>query len=152
MAPPCAAAPAAVRNLKIFFVLISKIETYAIQEIIVLKYQSPGSDTTIGDNGGSGYRFPGAPGSDQIHKETGTSNGLKNSTRTESPRRGERNKSDHEAAARGARRRSEVCGEERGGGQVEARPALEGLTNLARTETSLKDDRNKSDHGGGAAA
>ncbi|KZV24433.1 26S proteasome non-ATPase regulatory subunit 1A [Dorcoceras hygrometricum] len=61
--------------------------------------------------------------------------GLKNSTRTESPSCGDRNKSDHEAAARaatgggawrsaaarGARRRREVCGEERGGGQVEAR-------------------------------
>ncbi|KZV55518.1 hypothetical protein F511_09629 [Dorcoceras hygrometricum] len=30
-------------------------------------------------------------------------------------------------------------------------PALEGLTNLARTETPRKDDRNKSDHDGGAA-
>ncbi|KZV22040.1 hypothetical protein F511_35094 [Dorcoceras hygrometricum] len=134
-----AAAPAAVRFKKIFFVLISKIETYAIQEIIVLKYPSPGSDTTIGDNGGSGYRFPGAPGSDQIHKETGTSNGLKNSTRTESPRRGERNKSDHEAAARGARRRSEVCGEERGGGQVEARIMVKRLATSPHDPLGITD-------------
>ncbi|KZV54797.1 protein NETWORKED 2D [Dorcoceras hygrometricum] len=49
--------------------------------------------------------------------------GLNNSTRTESPHHGDRNKSDHEAAARGARRRREVCGEEKGGGQVEARDA-----------------------------
>ncbi|KZV47785.1 hypothetical protein F511_40935 [Dorcoceras hygrometricum] len=50
----------------------------------------------VGDNGGSGCRFPGAQrklkatGSDQFHGETGTSN-----ARTDSPRRGDRNKSDH---------------------------------------------------------
>ncbi|KZV21264.1 hypothetical protein F511_23389 [Dorcoceras hygrometricum] len=51
-----------------------------------------------------------APGSDQFHEETGTSN-----ARTDSPRRGDRNKSDHAknratAAAGGRRRRCAVGG------------------------------------------
>ncbi|KZV30131.1 hypothetical protein F511_35802 [Dorcoceras hygrometricum] len=51
-----------------------------------------------------------APGSDQFHEETGTSN-----ARTDSPRRGDRNKSDHvknqaTAAAAGGRRRWAVGG------------------------------------------
>ncbi|KZV32162.1 hypothetical protein F511_24156 [Dorcoceras hygrometricum] len=51
-----------------------------------------------------------APGSDQFHEETGTSN-----ARTDSPHRGDRNKSDHEknramAAAAGGRRRWAVGG------------------------------------------
>ncbi|KZV52285.1 hypothetical protein F511_37789 [Dorcoceras hygrometricum] len=51
------------------------------------------------------------PGSDQFHEEIGTSN-----ARTDSPRRGDQNKSDHAknrtttAAAMGGRRRREACG------------------------------------------
>ncbi|KZV33502.1 hypothetical protein F511_38283 [Dorcoceras hygrometricum] len=66
MAPPCAAVPAAMRNLKIFFFcfLIMKFRNSdAIRHIHVLKDPGLGSDTTVCDNGGSGSRFLGRSGS-----------------------------------------------------------------------------------------
>ncbi|KZV37098.1 hypothetical protein F511_24661 [Dorcoceras hygrometricum] len=69
-----------------------------------------------------------APGSDQFHKETGTSN-----ARTESPRRGDRNKSDHGAASR---RRD-------GGSREEARPRGLGEEGAAHTRArvAISEDR-----------
>ncbi|KZV38279.1 something about silencing protein sas10 [Dorcoceras hygrometricum] len=55
---------------------------------------SPSDHGTDGDNGGSGSRFTGAPGSDQFNKETGTSK-----ARFDSPRQYDRNKSDHGGGA-----------------------------------------------------
>ncbi|KZV54108.1 hypothetical protein F511_28867 [Dorcoceras hygrometricum] len=60
-----------------------------------------------------------APGSDQIHKESGTSKSAleepTNLSRTESPRQGDRNKSDHEGG--GTRRRRVVAAAKRGVGE-----------------------------------
>ncbi|KZV24144.1 hypothetical protein F511_18550 [Dorcoceras hygrometricum] len=54
-----AAAPAA--GPKFFFCFLkSKFEIYAIQAVICIEGSEPGSDTTVGDNGGSGSRYPGA--------------------------------------------------------------------------------------------
>ncbi|KZV54796.1 hypothetical protein F511_04418 [Dorcoceras hygrometricum] len=92
----------------------------------MVRYTPDRNNNSVGDNGGSGSRFPGAqrkfksfaPRNAAVDRQSSPRpearilrqpalEGLKNSTRKESPRRGDRNKSDHEAATRGARRRRE---------------------------------------------
>ncbi|KZV32016.1 hypothetical protein F511_30615 [Dorcoceras hygrometricum] len=82
--------------------------------------------------------------------------GLTNLARTESPQHDDRNKSDHDGGGTAARRwRRRPRGFWGGGAAANllgGKPALEGLTNLARTESPQHDDRNKSDHDGGGTA
>ncbi|KZV34208.1 hypothetical protein F511_37501 [Dorcoceras hygrometricum] len=87
--------PLQYRRPKVFFSFIfEKSKSDAIRHKHVLKDPSLGSDTTVGIQWRIWIPFLGAaaeaPGSDQFHEETGTSN-----ARTDSPRRGDRNKSDH---------------------------------------------------------
>ncbi|KZV45292.1 delphilin-like [Dorcoceras hygrometricum] len=74
----------------------------ATQPDIVPTVEATTDDPDVGIQWRIRIPFPGgtseAPGSDQFHEETSTSNGLKNSTRTESPKRGGRNKSGEGAA------------------------------------------------------
>ncbi|KZV27896.1 hypothetical protein F511_35130 [Dorcoceras hygrometricum] len=78
-----------------------------------------------------------ATGSDQFHEETGTSN-----ARMDSPRRGDRNKSDHvknraTAAAMGGRRRREACG--RGWAAMRARIMVKRLATSPHDPLGITD-------------